>query len=644
MKTHNIPDGYEDTGLIKNGHVIIRCTKTVLIEGNRVQCSYTTRNCKNPPEHICRGVRPVPVEERNVDIMKDIANFIGKASLALCTVEKDYFMEFMSSLIELGQANPSTPANLLIPTINRKNIRPSVINAGKVMFNKKIELAHNDPAVTMSLDAGTLSRKHLIDICLTSPSLKPIFYKTIPKAGVGIKEYQEITEAELTEIFQNYKVNIVALVTDNLPVQVIALAHWSPESILNTSQDQRIRKILFFPCLCHSTQLIIECTEENDTTFSALNGTLRSMIALLRNNTIKDLIQGNCPQFAATRWLSRMESIEFILHKKEKILGIVESIDSFELPDNIKRGMRQLFTEENFGKINDLGKLAFPFYVLVKIFEKNNARQFIAVPCFEQLKTFIKQQIEDESMLQYHPTLIELLNQLKIRKKKTLHWELLIACFVLTLPGRLWFRQKIRFEHTDAVAICNKELQYQFKKLRLDYLVEDDGDLDRIDIDYFLDDSEDVLIEANGGTEEDDTDDIFSYRSTALNHINVPLPPSHEGGLYESIVATLNEISLRVNGSAEFIDESFSFYIYNDSLFNKFSKFKDIKSHPEIGWLQEVLNPKLKNLANVAFHLLTVVASETSVERCFSQQKLILSELRLKSKDDLINARFTLAD
>ena len=246
MKRTNIPDGFEDTGIRKGGHVMIRCTKNVLVEDTYVQCIFTTRNCKDPPNHVCHGVIKTPVEEQRIDIKKDVAHFIGKANLALRVVEQDYFNDFMESLIELGQRNPTTPAKSLIPTLNRKNIRPEVVKAGEETFNKKIEQVHNDPAITVSIDAGTLSHRHMIDICLTSPSLKPMFYKSIEKQTAGMEDYMEITEAELIEIFQKYKINVVALVTDNLPVQVMALAHWSPTSILNTSKDPRIRKIIFF--------------------------------------------------------------------------------------------------------------------------------------------------------------------------------------------------------------------------------------------------------------------------------------------------------------------------------------------------------------------------------------------------------------
>ena len=112
MKKTNIPDGFEDTGQRKNGHIIIRCTKRVMIDGSEVQCIYTTRNCKNPAFHACRGVVTTPIEERRVDIMKDIAKFIGKANLSLNSVEQDYFSNFMKSLIEIGQGNPSVKCKI----------------------------------------------------------------------------------------------------------------------------------------------------------------------------------------------------------------------------------------------------------------------------------------------------------------------------------------------------------------------------------------------------------------------------------------------------------------------------------------------------------------------------------------------------
>ena len=106
----------------------------------------------------------------------------------------------------------------------------------------------------------------------------------------------------------------------------------------------------------------------------------------------------------------------------------------------------------------------------------------------------------------------------------------------------------------------------------------------------------------------------------------------------------MKEVSLRISDSCETIEEAFSFYVFDTTQFNHFSKFKNINIHPEIGWLQEVLNLKLRELSNIAFHILPIASSEMSIERYFSQQKLILSELRIKSKDDLTNARFYLAD
>ena len=647
MGKSNIPDGYEDSGIRQGGHIVIRCTKRLIVEGVEVQCIHTLRNCKNPPDHVCHGVVPTPIEQRNVDIMRDIANFIGKANLSLITVEKDYFKEFMRELITLGQENPTAQIEKLIPKINRKNIRDEVVKAGDDIFNKSIEKAHNSPAVTLSIDAGTLSHRHLIDFCLTSPSLKPIFYESVAKPVAGVDEYKNITEAELIDIITKHHVNIVAIVTDNLPVQITAIAHWSPTSIINQSTNSSIKQILFYSCLCHTTQLIVEATESIDPKFAELNGTLRAMILCLRNSNIREIIGANCPQFVATRWLSRMESIDFILYKRQTIQELITNIDSTELPPQTKASITQLFTEANFSKILMLGKLVFPFYVLIKIFEKNNSRQFLAVPCFEQLENFINERLRDEEFLEYHPTLLEFKNQLNIRRKKTMHWELLLSSFVLTLPGRLWLRQKIALSHPNALAITAKELQYKFKKLQFDYVEVDDGNLDRINVEYDSEENdfsnESLLTERQ--TEEEETfDDVFSYRQAPLYHVNVPLPPSHSTGLYDSILQTIKEVSERINGASDEVDDAFHFYIYDDCLFNSFTKLKNIRSHPETGWLQEVLIPNRVQIANVAFRILPVSSSETSVERNISQQKLILSDLRLKTKDDLANARFHLAE
>ena len=72
----SIPDGYEYIELKKAGHCIIRCTKTLVIDGEHVQCNHTIRNTKNPKPHLCYAKKTTPhVPDRGQDIKRTIAEF-----------------------------------------------------------------------------------------------------------------------------------------------------------------------------------------------------------------------------------------------------------------------------------------------------------------------------------------------------------------------------------------------------------------------------------------------------------------------------------------------------------------------------------------------------------------------------------------
>jgi hypothetical protein len=65
---------------------------------------------------------------------------------------------------------------------------------------------------------------------------------------------------------------------------------------------------------------------------------------------------------------------------------------------------------------------------------------------------------------------------------------------------------------------------------------------------------------------------------------------------------------------------------------------------PEAIWGSFALNAELSAIRDVALHALPVPASEACVERMFSRQKLALNHLRIRSKTDLLAARFELTE
>ena len=126
-------------------------------------------------------------------------------------------------------------------------------------------------------------------------------FKAIEKNFVTIEDYKNVTESILTELIETHKIKISSIVSDNLPVQISALAHWVPESLLNTTKNAKIRKIFFFSCLCHTTDLIVSVTEKNCIDLSNLTTLLQKMVTICRIPKISLILQSKCPQMIVTR-------------------------------------------------------------------------------------------------------------------------------------------------------------------------------------------------------------------------------------------------------------------------------------------------------------------------------------------------------
>ena len=82
---------------------------------------------------------------------------------------------------------------------------------------------------------------------------------------------------------------------------------------------------------------------------------------------------------------------------------------------------------------------AINFMSQLKFSKKITLSKYLAVPVIEQ----IEEKLDHESLFAYYFTITEFKNQINIRKKKTMHWELLLSEFSLTPSGRLWLRKKI---------------------------------------------------------------------------------------------------------------------------------------------------------------------------------------------------------
>ena len=629
----SVPPNYEMLDRQDHGHNLIRCTLMLQNEKNEpIQCGHIIRNTIHPKPHICFPGES-NTEEEKCFIMRQIACLIGKADLPLQIVEKPYFIEFINALVKIGKDHSTSSLQSLVPKLTRQKIREVLVQEAQNRTETELSLKRCEEGCTLSIDAGSLNARHFIDYVVSSKITPPFLFKATEKNFVTIEDYKNITEAILTELLEK-KLKIVAIVTDNLYVQVAAMAHWYPDSLLNTSENFKIRQIFFFSCLCHTTDLIVSRAEKKCSILANLTNILQEMVTICRIQKVRAAIGARCPEMVITRWLSRIDSIDFILSNKQKLLEIKTQNDSLGLQAGQIAKYMTYITDENFDKITDLAFLIFPFHSLIKEFEHEKCRQYKAVPYFENLEKYLDILSTQPRFKNYAEIFVEFKQQIHYRKSKTLHWELLCAAYSLTGEGRIWLRRKIHETNPTSIGLSDKERNFVekipdfvYKPPMQSKQIEHESDLFTETLISNLDDSL---------HSQEITDLIRLGKSQARI-----APPTHDLGLYSNIIETLKEAAIRIGESPDDIASVFDDYIFKRIL----EKEGEIGSiYPELFWNSFVLIPKMKSIVNVATRLLLAKASEACVERYFSKQKLVLNYLRLKSKEDLLNARFQLRE
>lgn len=635
MKTKKVevPKDFELLPERDNGHNIIRCTKMIKNErdGTTVQCGYTIRNCSNPKAHVCFPGESTTGDAQTL-LTQEIACFVGTADLPLQIVEEKYFTNFLKNVLEIGRKYHTAPSETLLPKLNRHSVRDALIQEARKKKEAQLSIRRQENVCSLTIDAGTLYSKHFIDFVISSRINQPFLYKAVEKYFVTLNDYKNITENILIELIEKHHIQVTSIVTDNLYVQVAALAHWYPQSIINTSSNSKIRKLFFFSCLCHTTELIVDSADKNCPEMANISKIVQEMVNLARIPKIATILKVKCPLIAPTRWLSRIDCINFILAKKANLLEICKNVDKLSLSSLQVENVKKTITEDNFTKILDFASIIYPFHVLIKIFEKDKSRQLLAVPLFSCLEESLQKKLNIEKFSAYRNILIALLQQIDLRKRKNMHWELLCAAYALTYEGRIWLRKQIKKGNSSALALTDEELRFSEKLPELDY---------KPPSSYVENEETDFYME----TMINNLENSLPITPENFEQLPVPqrdvLPPTHNSGVFKNITETLKEAAKRLGEDPGDIEETFADFIYlrNPQKYNKISKM-----YPETFWQYFVLIPKYKAIVNVAIPILTAKASEACVERYFSKQKLVLNYLRLQSKEDLVNARFLLKE
>jgi hypothetical protein len=237
-----------------------------------------------------------------------MAELVAAANAPLTFVEDPAAHRAVNHIFQFAREFPNVTVGPDGVPLSAYRTRKTMITVSDRLGKTALARFEKLPAVSITIDAGTIERRHFLDIMLMAPytpDCPPYLYDTVEKATLSSDDYGEIVGKAILTLHNQHKIEVRSIVGDNLPAQVSALAHWSKKSRLKKKGcDPVLKRMLYSPCLCHFLQLIVGDLISGFEHLQEWEQLLHAMIAAANSRTVQNVCKARCPQTVRTRWLS----------------------------------------------------------------------------------------------------------------------------------------------------------------------------------------------------------------------------------------------------------------------------------------------------------------------------------------------------
>ena len=628
---------------------IYRCP--VMSNDKTQQCIFTGR-----PEQIRKHIdennhvfsitsTTIYKEEENVKkkIEKLVIQVGGELQLSLTQLSSSSFKTFIQGIISLtGNYVLKHERERFIPEtffegFARNTVKQKILEQSKEKSQtRRLEMRKFSKYVSISCDAGTVEKHSLLEFLLCNPSsgLKPVLiYSTNFEDHSSANFFNEVSNAIQKAKEEDFFVT--AIVADNVSYQKSILAHWNPNSKINSSNDEMIRSLLYITCNCHNLDLVVTQMTNTNELFSNVTYCATLLADLSRKKEYFIYLKTMAPKIPATRWLYLYEFTNWILENETSIQEFLSNaptvIQDFQKKKEKYEKLLKISLTD-FKKVNSLLK---PLRKLNDQLESDSCTLYYVVPlvelCGQRLRKIIQtEQFADDT------TGKELLRIFTARFRKTAVEDVLCLAYSLTAEGRFYMglsptasqeekekEEKAYFKLTKAPQLLRVQAQNErilssdkikYRKCFNDYI---EKVVETMKVNAFK--KFDDELERLRGNEEQILEifpDKFVKSQAALtfhlNRLGYPLTKIEE-------IKQQYNLFIHIRHNEE--SERLSLYM---------------NSEPHLMW-KNLHNANLfKALSEYALIFCSIPASEASVERLFSSMKKYLSS-RQRSSNELID-------
>ena len=404
---------------------------------------------------IDQDLRREPCDQSfNEHIMRAVAEFTGSGSISVslgCSeVMRSFIIKIMNCAISHRERYPSVyfDPNEMIPTLSRKRMKDYLVDAGDEAYRLLESELRSHLYVNIMIDAATVLNMRVVHTTLGNPfsSVAPVPFHATKKEGCDwrIQEYYTEIETILTELKSAGNIIPVAICHDRLRAQSTAVARVL--SKMRESVDPADCLVVDVPCLNHLL---------NNSFASAIEGRFRGLIQkvgnfarVLRTRDCILRLGRKCPTAPATRWLYVTDILVFIITNRPAIQQYLMERYAALHPE------QEIDTKEKWEKWQvetsvpclfvDLYAVLLPFKLASLHFESDASRLSDSLPVVHQmLKLFEK--MRRDKLLQLSESsgfLHEILSQWLARLETYLPEETW-ACWSLTRQGRYPLRKRV---------------------------------------------------------------------------------------------------------------------------------------------------------------------------------------------------------
>ena len=625
-----------------NGKYHYRCCSTRIINGQIVQCSFQRRYdhfksyLEHQQPHECkfelrkantRGTLLQYIQQKDTKpeisfdgLLTEIARCIGTMNLSTTFGGSEQLRRLivyaaaLGSISLNGSNSPLEQAQEIFPHFNRKDIRNRIITLAHDIKSESITKLDNLSYVSIAADEGSTRGTKNMDFVAECPGsdLHSFPILTLRMDSLFASSYARVFNAGL-RIIHSYNINIGSIIVDGHRGQLKALNPKWRYSIFRTSNCQWLESIIVIPCVCHRIHNSFKASSKINIEINNALEALHESAENLRKNVIK--IGAICPPHVPTRWINDADIAFF--HMKHDI---------------------------PFNYSDELIPILIIFKTLIIEFEDSKAYISSVYPRLEAALEALSEL--DTKGNRFAKSFHEALNRYTLGSNEAGIW---LLAYLFTPSGHSYFRKRILLNHPKPYG---NDFLSQF---RIDKLIKKD-ELEEI-IEELVEDNVSNIIDANEPPEQEEP----HLLNEEMDLIDEPIRNDDDiddGDVSDEDEEAMPDIAQYtvLKLASDFLKECIMKQgIDNNSANEMVNLFQSAlistkEEHPLYSMKDDRYNwafirsslPNWNVIADIALRFEATVPSEAACEREISQQRLIHTARRMRTKRDLLNARLVL--